>query len=185
MELNRQSSKGDGSPNFSGSVDTGGGSFSLVTIAAKVSKANEVKQILAIIEDLSKKATSLNLEPGEEDYTKKLQQKLALFPEYANRLKHDYVSLASVYAAPYNDAWANSNIDEYGRKKIAIYLSSRSISLLEEHKENAILAISSLCKELEESVPQDFEFDSNGVKFFIYMQFIECNVFPLIGGQDE
>lgn len=185
MKINKQSSTGDGSPNYTGSVDTGGGNFSLVTIASKASNANEVKQILVIIEDLSKKAIAVGLDTVKEDYNKKLQQKLALYPDYAKRLKHDYVNLASVYAAPYNDAWDNSNIDEYGRKKIAIYLSSRSISLLEAHKDNAILAINSLCKELEESVPQDFEFDSNGVKFFIYMQFIECNVFPLIGGQDE
>ena len=177
MDINRQTSHGNNSPNIN--VD---GDF-LVSLAKNRPSGKEVGSILEIIVELTNQAIEEDTSIDDASYKKLLKQKLIKYPEYAARLNHDYALLAGVYARPYDTAWQNSGVDELTRKKIAMYLSGRSIALLETHDGNAIMAIDQLCTEIQECVTEGTDFDSNAIRFFIYRQFIECNVFPLI--EDE
>lgn len=176
--INYQSSKGNNSPN----IDTGGGDL-IYTIAGARPTGTETRSILEIITELTIKVSSNDIEIVDI-YQKRLQEKLAKYPDYAVRLKYDYGSLIGMYARPYDEAWQNSNVDELTKIKIARYLSGRSIVLLDECSDNALEAIECLRKELEECFASDAEFDSSAVRFFIYRQFIECNVFPIIQGEE-
>lgn len=174
MDFKRQVSHGDNSPNIN--VD---GDF-LLTLVQKRPAGKEVKAILDVIFNLTAKA-ALDKTPIEDaSYRKKLQEKLDKFPVYAARLRFDYASLVGLYGQPYDTAWENSGTDELTRKMIAVYLQGRSIILLEACGDNAIKAVEQLCKEIEESINDGVDFDANAIRFFIYRQFIECNVFPLI-----
>lgn len=174
MASNRQSSKGDNSPN----IDTGGGDL-IYQLATHRPSGNEARSILEVISNLTQKVLGDDADI-EDIYQKRLRDKLAKYPDYADRLRYDYGSLIGMYARPYDEAWENSDVDELTKIKIARYLSGRSIVLLDENADNALEAIECLRKELEEAFDIDADFDSSAVRFFIYRQFIECNVFPII-----
>lgn len=177
MKLNRQVSHGNNSPNVNVDGDL------LLTLVQKRPAGKEVKAILDVIFELTAKAILDKTSIEDTSYKKKLQEKLNKFPEYATQLRHNYASLAGLYGQPYAEAWESSNADELTRKKIAIYLQGRSIMILETCGGNAIVAVEQLCREIEESINDGADFDANAVRFFIYHQFLECNVFPLI--EDE
>ena len=176
--MNRQVSKGDYSPNLNG-VNTNGGDIIFGDSPYKPT-GSETISILEIISNLSNAAVSIQDEEEDTVYKKRLKEKLALYPEYAVKMTHDYKLLIGLYAQPYDVAWENSDVDELTRIKIARYLSSRSITHLESCHGNALLAIGDLCQEIEQSMHKKMTYDANAVRFFVYRQFIECNVFPLI-----
>lgn len=177
MDFKSQVSRGDNSPNINVDGDL------LLTLMQKRPAGKEVKAILDVIFDLTAKAALDTTSIEDASYRKKLQEKLDKFPEYAARLRFDYASLVGLYGQPYETAWESSDTDELTRKKIAIYLQGRSIVLLETCEDNAIKAVGQLCGEIEESIKDGVDFDANAIRFFIYRQFIECNVFPLVEGE--
>ena len=180
--MNYQGTKGDYSPNLNG-VNTNGGDIIFGDRPYKPT-GTETSNILQIISNLSDQAVKFQDDIDDTVYKKKLKQKLALYPDYSAKMTHDYKSLVGLYAEPYAVAWENSDVDELTRIKIAKYLSSRSIAHLEANLGNALLAVGELCIEIELSMQKNTVYDASAIRFFIYRQFIDCNVFPIIEGED-
>lgn len=174
-----QISKGNSSPNIDGDYN-----ITNISTGTKNTISNEVKTIQAFVFLLTKMANNASLtqkqDRGTIDPVRKFDDR---FKKYASTLKTTYLDLAIKYDQSYKDTLAESELGRTGSDDIARFLRSISIGTLEKHKGNPIQALDELCKYFESKFFNDesvekFEFDHGALRYFIYKQLVECNIFP-------
>ena len=174
-----QISKGNLSPNIDGEHHT-------INISAgtKSTVSNEVKTIQAFVFLLTKMANNASLSQKQDrgiiDPVLKFNDR---FKKYAGILMTTYLDLAIRYDQSYKGTLAESELGRTGSDDIARFLRSISVGILEKHKGNPIQALDELCEYFESKFSNDesiekFEFDHGALRYFIYKQLVECNIFP-------
>lgn len=166
----KQSTKGDNSPNYNAEQ------MFFVQQLPQSPKGNEVISMVSVIKHLSLHAQDSSYE-SSEDYRKAFNEKLAEYPDINKMMSSEFIDLSVLYESPYQLGWLAEGVDEVAKKKIALYLRSKSVDLLQSR--NPQTAIAALCEELKLAFSDKDSFDESAVRYFILRQFMECNVLPV------
>lgn len=186
----KQASKGTYSPNTNLSIGNVTGNLDLkVEIMGKSNMGTEFSAIVRVIEELSDLSAAVD-DAIDEDFVKNPAEKLKKYTELTPYFENDYVRLFGLYSATYKVAWGASGVTEFQKLGIAIYLSYWSAKVLEKHGNNAVAAFHELVDESVEMVGSSGNvgdvstFDANAVRFFLYQEFANCNIFSFKDGDE-
>ena len=146
--------------------------------------AQEIKTLVAIIEQLSKDVVSTSEAPpqGRKDIHEKF---LVRFKDYLPTIQVDYYErLKPRFESMYVLAVDASDASETRLQDIAILIQIRSEKCLDRCNGDPIKAIEELVewllKEIGKAVFADnkIEFSENAIRYYVYKQFELCNAFP-------
>lgn len=116
---------------------------------------------------------------NQRDLNKKINQR---FAPYKEKIYKDYQTLLFVFDNKYKLAWQNSDVSEQQRDQIDAFISIKSRRVLEENANNPIHSIDILVQWLREEIGKNHEnkkqFSDVAIRFFLYKEFVRCNVFP-------
>lgn len=176
-----QSSQGNFSPNIDGKGHTVNISVNQHVLS------NEVKTIQTIINKITLEAkktlASSSDIRGEINPEKKFEER---FREYKPALITLYLELALRYKSHYDEVLKELQPGRTDFDNIATFLRQKSISVLEKNNMNPINALDDMCEYFEKKFAfgEDYEFDNNALRFFLYEQLVKCNIFPNIYEQN-
>lgn len=161
----------------------------IVNFADPKKASNEVRAIISVIDYLSsevdKQPEPLDIKK-ERDWNIKINQR---FVQHRNRINEEITKLLPLYKDKYRSAWEYSGITESRRDEIDVLLSIKSKQELQDTKDDPIKGIDNLVKWLctEASLHMDNEqsYSEMAVRFFVYMEFQRCSVFPNGVATDE
>ncbi len=154
----------------------------IVNFADPKKASNEVQAIMSVIDYLSgeveKQSEPLDIKK-ERDWNIKINQR---FVKYRDQIDEEVTQLLPLYKDKYKSAWEYSGITEPRRDEIDVLLSIRSKQELQTTGNDPIKGIDNLVKWLcaEASLHMDDEqtYSEMAVRFFVYMEFQRCSVFP-------
>lgn len=167
---NIQKSSGDGSLNLIGDI------YSNEITQNASTEMLSIMKVISILSVLSEEITDTR-----ETSDKNIDKKLENFVKYKDILKKEYQTLLPYYGAFYQEAIKQSEISETTADKIAITLRRKSNEILNESKNNPIIALSKLTAELIEyfkKLPTKEKYDETAVRFYLFNELVKCNIFP-------
>lgn len=174
LDSARQSSQGDYSPNVDGDNN-------LLIFGVKDRLANEVDTMLNVITLIPEIAREYEIFSDEsehpKDFTKKIDER---FAPYANELKEKFIDLHLLYKNSYDEARRNSDVDEFGFEEMCSYLRNLSLKILAENNDDPLESLKVLCGFFEAKFENGAKkkFSVGAIEYFLYIQLVECNVFP-------
>ncbi|PSW56843.1 SMEK domain-containing protein [Photobacterium leiognathi] len=145
--------------------------------------SNEVTTIINLITLLSDNERSGTFnEESDIDPNRKIPKR---FKEKAIIIENQYFNLCLEYSSILDSVEKNNDIDSAKHSKVALFLKDKSTQLLIEHEFDAMTAF----EELKNSVTVLFldcgiNFDEMAIKFYLLKHLTQCNVFPLLRGEN-
>lgn len=187
MNQHQQRSEGDNSPNIDGNGNHIGDNhvtniFSAVSVnlSNEVHLSNEVQKMAEMIKAISAFAqTALQEEVLDTETNKDLEVKLKQrFSQFEPAIRDRYSELFRIYGTAFQAAWDAVELRGITIDEITYYLRKESSKALETEP-HPIKAMEQLANFLESQLERGTtDFSRAAIEFFVYNQFVQCNVFP-------
>jgi len=151
--------------------------------------SNEVRAMMSVIDYLSSEVEKHD-EPldvkKERDWNIKINQR---FAAYKQQINEEITALLPLYKDKYRAAWEQSGTTEARRDEIDALLSIRSRQELQATHDDPVQGINNLvqwlCGEASSHMDDEQSYSEAAIRFFIYMEFQRCSVFPNGVAADE
>lgn len=176
INFSKQSSSGNQSPVIRGDNTS-------VLYGVRKRLGNEAQTMLRIVSLIPKVASDQGVTNEEVSYSRDVQKKIdERFASFKDQLRAQLKNLQVLYGDVYDEAKANSGLDEFQIKECYNLLRNLSIKTLNEREQNPVESLESLTLHFknEFAVSDGEDFSEQAIRYFLYRELIECNVFPNI-----
>ncbi|MGL0821450.1 SMEK domain-containing protein [Vibrio vulnificus] len=149
-----------------------------------VTVSNEVATIINLVTLISENEAKSQFDSNTDiDPRKKITKR---FKDKAILVDNQYFNLCQEYLPVLVEVESNDTYDGVKNSKVSLYLKDKSTELLLKYDFDALQALNDLISHVEHLFQiQSVEYNETAIKFFILKHLTECNVFPMLRGEER
>ncbi|OLQ88721.1 hypothetical protein BIY21_16015 [Vibrio ponticus] len=148
-----------------------------------LSVSNEVATIINLVTLISESEAKSKFDSNTDiDPRKKISKR---FKDKAIIVDNQYFNLCQEYLPILAEVESNDSYDGVKNSKVSLYLKDMSTELLLKYDFDAMQALKDLIAHIEHIFQtQCIEYNETAIKFFVLKHLTECNVFPILRGEE-